>query len=139
MNKKIFVGLLIAAVALLSVACGGKDEPVFSLSGVVEASFTGQSLEAMEPIEVEFTEKDGSVSAFTGVPIAALLSESGVSDYSKVTMIASDGYSAEVTAEELSACSDCVVAPDGEGGFRTVMPGFSGKLQVKDLVELKVE
>ena len=47
-------------------------------------------------------------------------------------------YEASLTVEEALACANCIVAFDGEG-LRTVMPDMSGKLNVKDLIEISVQ
>jgi hypothetical protein len=39
---------------------------------------------------------------------------------------------------EALACADCIVAFDN-GSLRMVMPEMSGKLQIKDVVEIGVE
>jgi len=140
MKKKIVVGLIFSAVAILSAACSGaSDEPAVIISGLVDTTISAESLKSMDMIDVEFTEKDDSVSTYTGVKIVDVLDSAGISDFSVLTMIASDDYAADVTADELAACENCIIAPDGEGGWRSVLPGFSGKLQVKNLIELAVQ
>jgi ketol-acid reductoisomerase len=52
--------------------------------------------------------------------------------------VASDGYSAEITYEELSACSKCIITFLENYGLLAVMPDFSSKLQVRDLIELQI-
>ena len=101
-------------------------------------SWTASDLEAMTQVEAEYTNKDGETTTFNGVAFSDLFADAGVSDYTSVTLVASDGYEAEVTADELSACANCLVAVD-DGSFRSVMPDMSSKLQVKGLVEIKVQ
>ena len=60
-------------------------------------------------------------------------------DFNKVEIVAFDGYAAEVTSEELKSCSGCILAFSEDNGWLAVMPGFSGKLQVKNVIELKME
>jgi hypothetical protein len=60
-------------------------------------------------------------------------------DATSVVFVADDGYTAEITLEELNACPDCIVSFRNQGGFSTVMPDFSGKLQVKGVVEIQVK
>ena len=140
MNKRLILGMLISVMVFAVAACGNAaNDAMFKVSGLANVSFSAQSLGSIESMDVEYTEKDGSVSNYTGFPIAAVIELAGITDFSTITMIASDDYSAEVTADELAACADCIVALDGEGGWRTVMPGFSGKQQVRDLVELNIQ
>ena len=39
----------------------------------------------------------------------------------------------------MMACEDCIVSFRNQGGFSIVMPGYSGKLQVKGVVEIQVK
>jgi hypothetical protein len=140
MKKRLVVGILMLVMLFAVAACGNAaNDAMFKISGLASVSFSAQSLGSIESVDVEYTEKDGSVSNYTGFPIAAVIELAGISDFSNITMIASDDYSAEVTADELADCADCIVALDGDGGWRTVMPGFSSKQQVKDLVELNIQ
>jgi hypothetical protein len=140
MKKRLILGMLISMMLFAVAACGkAANDAMFKVSGLANVSFSAQSLGSIESMDVEYTEKDGSVSNYTGFPITAVIELAGITDFSTITMIASDDYSAEVTADELTACADCIVALDGEGSWRTVMPGFSGKQQVRDLVELNIQ
>lgn len=140
MKKRLILGMLISVMLFAVAACGkAANDAMFKVSGLANVSFSAQSLGSIESMDVEYTEKDGSVSNYTGFPIAAVIELAGITDFSTITMIASDDYSAEVTADELTACADCIVALDGEDGWRAVMPGFSGKQQVRDLVELNIQ
>jgi hypothetical protein len=69
-----------------------------------------------------------------------LLDEAGLNaDASAVVFVADDGYTAEISLEELQACLDCILSFRTQGGFSSVMPEFSGKLQVKGVVEIQVK
>ena len=141
MKTKKIISLIVLGMSIILTSCGGatSDDAMFNITGMADVSFSSQSLGSIESMDVEYTEKDGSITTFTGFPMASVIDLAGISDYSTVTMIAVDAYTAEVTADELAACETCIVALDNEGAWRTVMPGFSGKLQVKDLVELKIQ
>ena len=149
MSRRIYGVLTLVVVLLISVACGtqegdmggGDGEAALSISGSVsnEKSWTMSDLEAMDTVEVDYTDKDGNTSPYTGVPVSALLEDAGVaSDAAKVTFVASDDYSADVELAEVQACGNCIVAFEEDGSLRVVMPDFSGKLQVKNLVEIQV-
>ncbi len=131
--------MFVLLIMVLVVSCTGNDEPVLSVSGEAEVSFTQMDLETMNMVESEYINKDDEITVFTGVPIIDILTEAGSEDFTKVVMIASDGYNAEVTSEELEGCSGCILAFSEDDGWRAVMPGFSGKLQIRNVVELKVE
>jgi hypothetical protein len=126
------------AVEESAPAAEAADEAVLALSGAAEMSWTADDLGAMTQTEADYTNKDGETTTYSGVAFSELFAAAGVEDYASVTMVASDGYEAEVTADELSACANCLVAVD-DGSFRSVMPDLSSKLQVKGLVEIKVQ
>jgi len=137
---KSFRVLLVAVLVLvLSVSCAVKSEPVLSITGLKDVSFTQKDLEGMTMIDSSYTNKDGETTVFSGISINGFLTEQGIDSFSQLNLIASDGYSATVTFDELSNCAECVLAYSSENGWSSVMPEFSGKLQVKDVIELNVE
>jgi hypothetical protein len=148
MKKSMFKIAGFIIMAALVVSCAPQAAPAAAEPAMAEAalkltgpatevSWTMEDLQAMPSTETEYTNKDGETTTYTGVAISALLSEAGVESFAGLTFVASDGYTAEVTADELTACPSCIVAFD-DGTLRTVMPDLSGKLQVKDLVEIQV-
>jgi hypothetical protein len=150
MNEKIILisvliaGLLLSACATETAEPAAEEavavaEPALILSGAVEASWTADDLNAMTQVEAEYTNKDGETTQYSGVLIRDLLTAAGVADYTKLTLVASDGFTAEVTSEELAACANCIVAFDDDGTLRSVMPDLSGKQNVRGLVEITVE
>jgi len=151
MKKHIHVLLAVLAVfALLLAGCGeeapepaesGGGDAALTVSGAVdqELSLSMDDLQGMETVDVEYTGKDDETEAYTGVPVNDLLSEAGLGgDASAVVFAASDGYEAELPLSDLEGCSDCVVAFDGDE-LRMVLPGLSGKVQVKGVVEIQVK
>jgi hypothetical protein len=69
----------------------------------------------------------------------ALLEDAGMAESGKTLVFtAADGYQAETTTAETLACDSCAIAFDEET-LRLVMPDFSGKLQVKELIEISVK
>jgi len=111
------------------------EEPTVLVVG--EMPFSMSQLDEMDTLDVEYTGKDDTVTVYTGVPLLALLSEAGL-EGETIVLTASDDYQAEVSAAELESCMDCLVAFDN-GGLRSVLPGFSSEVQVKDLVEISVK
>ncbi|MDY7076709.1 MAG: ABC transporter substrate-binding protein [Chloroflexota bacterium] len=96
--------------------------------------FTLDEVQALEQIDVE---SDGA--SYTGVPMEMLLAQAGVGDDgAKLIFVGEDGYQAQVSWLEVYECPDCIVAFQDQGGFRVVMPGFTGQVQVRDLVEIQV-
>ena len=49
------------------------------------------------------------------------------------------GYAAEIALADVQSCDNCIVAFDPTGGLRTVLLGQSGKVQVKDLIEIQLK
>ena len=149
MSKKMMT--LFSATILLSVllaGCGGSqsqgsipDDAALKITGNVEneIGWTEEEVRAMDTMEAESTNKKGETSTYTGVSINALLDKAGVKeDATTVVYVAGDDYTAEVDLSEVEACSDCIVSFRNQGGFSIVMPGFSGKLQVKDVIEIQI-
>jgi len=147
MKHKLVVCILLL-VGVFLTACGTPaavesssakaDVVVLKITGpATELSFTAADMTAQDQIEVEYTGKDGVDTKYTGVLVTELLPE--ISDSSTLTFIAADGYSAEISGTELLQCANCIIAFQENGGLRLVMPDFSGKLQVKDLVEINIK
>jgi hypothetical protein len=112
------------------------------ITGLVtsEMAWTEEEVKAMETMTVQYTNKDGEVKDYTGVSLNALLALAGLSaDATAVVFVADDGYTAEVPLADVQACTECIVSFRNNGGFSTVMPGFSGKEQVKGVVEIQVK
>jgi tungstate transport system substrate-binding protein len=104
-----------------------------------ELAWTEDELKAMDTVDVDYTGKDGAVTTYTGVPINALLEMAGAEEGATLVLVAGDGYTAEIALADVQACDNCIVAFDPEGGLRSVMPEQSGKVQVKDLVEIQIQ
>jgi len=150
MNKKVFLitvllaGLLLSACATTTAEPAAEEaviaaEPALTLSGTVDVSWTADELSAMDQVDADYTNKDDETTTFSGVLISDLLAAAGVTDYTKISLIASDEYSVDVTAEELASCAACIVAFDDDGSLRSVMPDLAGNQNVKSLVEIAVE
>jgi tungstate transport system substrate-binding protein len=112
------------------------------ITGMVgaEATLTEDDLRAMESMQVESTSKSGEKTMNDGVLMRTLLEQAApAAGAATVVFVASDGFTSEAPLPDVLACEDCIVAFRENGGFNTVMPGFSGKLQVKDLVEIQLK
>jgi hypothetical protein len=150
-RRVLLLGVLVLLVGAL-VGCGGGatgggggsagGDVALKITGNVEkeTSWTEDEVRAMDTIEAESTNKEGETQTYTGVPVNALLDKAGVKDgATTVVFVADDDYTAEVTLAEVQGCADCIVSFRNQGGFSTVLPGFSGKLQVKGVVEIQVK
>lgn len=136
--KTIIVISLLAS--LLLAACSPKAAPVSILKisgGKAEVNLTADDIKGKTQVVAEYTGKDGTVTKTTGTPLKLLLTD--VTDASTLTFVAKDGYAADMSGADLLKCDSCIVAFQDGGGLKTVMPGSTGKLQVKDLVEIKIK
>jgi hypothetical protein len=134
--KKIQLSIITLVILALLAACAPAAEPVLSVG---TKSYTRAELEAFGTTSADYTNKDGETTTYEGVLLSALLADAGAADAGgEVVFVATDGYEATLPAKEALACADCIVAFDSES-LLTVMPEMSSKLQVKDLVEIKID
>ena len=155
MLKKTIYILLVIIFTLALFGCGTSElaapasegevasgDVALKVTGKVdnEKAWTEAEIKGMKTMEAERANKEGVMETFTGVSINDLLNEAGVqSDASKVFMIADDGYEAEVALADLQACSNCIVAFQPQSGFSSILPDFPNNVQVKGVVELRLE
>jgi hypothetical protein len=141
MKKTTLLTILLVLVAMLA-ACSPQaeatEDTAVALLSVNDKAYTQADLEALGTTSVDYTGKDGEVTTYEGVVLAVLLADAGADSGTDMTFVAADGYEASLTVEEALACADCIVAFDGES-LRSVMPEMSGKLNVKDLIEISVQ
>ena len=148
MKKNIFTITGSTLLAALIVSCAPQAAPAtaepaaaevaLTLSGpATQVSWSMEDLQGLETIETDYTNKDGETTTYTGVAFSTLLAEAGIDSFTSLTLVAADEYIADVTAEELASCPDCIVAFDDDS-LRSVMPDLSSKLNVKDLVEIRI-
>jgi hypothetical protein len=147
-NKQVLAITLLLIIGMLC-ACGNDsasggipENAALKITGKVdkEIGWTEENVRAMDAIEVESTNKDGETSTYTGVDINKLLEMAGLqSDASTLVYVADDGYSAEVALADVQGCDDCIVSFRNQGGFSIVMPDFPSNVQVKGVVEIKVQ
>jgi hypothetical protein len=120
------------------------EEPAGDLAlrmtgAAMEVAWTADDLMAMDTLSVDYTGKDGTVTTYTGVPMASLLGLVGAGEAGNLVLVASDGYTAEIALADVQSCDNCIVAFDPSGGLRAVLPDQSSKLQVEGLIELQVQ
>ena len=133
--KKTSVVVSLFVVFALLVACGQTAGEITVLT-VGGQEYSQTDLETLGTMSVDYTDKDGETTTYEGVLLADLLKDAGVDDDGDtVTFKAGDGYIADMPMADALACTDCIVAFDDDS-LRTVMPEQSGKLQVKDVVEI---
>ena len=138
----LLIALLVGCSTSARPAGGIPDDAALKITGLVEQEigWTEDQVKAMETMDAESTNKDGDTKTYTGVSINALLDlAKPTADAATVAYVADDDFTAEVMLAEVQACQDCIVSFRNQGGFSTVMPGFSGKLQVKGVVEIQLK
>ena len=126
----VFAGLLII-LTLLAACAPAQEAAVLTVGG---QEYSQSDLEALGTMSVDYTDKDGETTTYEGVLLSNVLSDAGATGET-VVFTASDGYEAEMPMADAMACGNCIVAFD-DGSLRMVMPEQSGKLQVKDVVEI---
>jgi len=140
MKKAHLIITLLTLIALIS-ACAPAEEPAVVGETVLTVggkTYTQSALEAFGAMSTDYTNKDGETSTYSGVSLTTLLQDAGVSGSGTLVFTAADGYQADMELAEALACADCIVAIDN-GDLRMVMPEMSGKLQVKDVIEISIE
>jgi DMSO/TMAO reductase YedYZ molybdopterin-dependent catalytic subunit len=121
---------------------GIPDNAALKITGNVETEvgWTEDKILSMNAIEVEYTNKDGEVDTYTGIPIADLVGKARPqASATTLVFVADDGYSAEVPLADIDGCTDCIISFRNQGGFAIVAPGFPGNVQVKGVVEIQVK
>jgi len=118
-----------------------ESDATLLISGLLEteATFTWADLQAMDVKTMESEHPKQGMQTNTGVCLKTLLAGLGMKDEAQaLVFVASDGYQAEVSLAELQPCVGCLVAFDEDGTFKMVMPGFSSKAWVSDVVQIHV-
>lgn len=150
---KRFATMVVLAVLVLGALAGcGKSaetteggipaDAAFKITGSVnnEIGWAEADVLAMDTMEAQAPNKEGVVSTYTGVSINTLLEKAGVKEgATTLVFVADDGYTSEVVLAEIQACTDCIISFREQGGFSSVLPGFSNKAQVKGIVEIQVK
>lgn len=144
--KKLYWLILAALLAGLLAGCAQEAaEPgnvLLVTDGASEQSYNVDDLRALGAEEAAFRDV-----TYTGVPLGLLLKDAGFDPggVSAVKATAADGFSANY-GPELVNRPDTLVAyaqadrplAEEDGTFRMVLPDQEGKLNPRDLVELRV-
>ncbi len=157
MKKNNTVLLALTLIMVFLTGCGSKAPKVdwtLKISGDVttplELSFA--DLAAMEEIELndilmEKSTGEDEIRSWSGVPLDTILTQAGAAeDYVSITVVASDGYSIEISREELTngmvALKDAgewiVETTPDKGPIRLVTPLTPANRWVFGLTEIQV-
>jgi DMSO/TMAO reductase YedYZ molybdopterin-dependent catalytic subunit len=139
----ILVALLLAACAGPAATAGGVDTSTLTVTdGSTEVTYTADDLQALETSQADFMEVQ-----YEGVPLATLLRDAGFDPQSltAVKATALDGFSANYDPDQVNA-SDTLVSyarvdgplAEDEGPFRMVLPNAEGKMNPRQVIEIRV-
>jgi DMSO/TMAO reductase YedYZ molybdopterin-dependent catalytic subunit len=141
------IGLVIIVMAILLVGCSpsapaAAGDVLLVTDGTTEKSYSAADLQGLEAAQAAFKGV-----TYTGVPLSLLLADAGFDPegLSAVKATAADGFSANYDPD-LVGRSDTLVAyaqADGplaaeDGTFRMVLPDQEGKMNARNLVEIRV-
>jgi DMSO/TMAO reductase YedYZ molybdopterin-dependent catalytic subunit len=103
--------------------------------------FMEADLRAMEVLTINAEHPKNGKQDFEGVSLNALLDLAGVTEGATTLAItASDGYSTEISLDEVRACTDCLLGfTNTLEKFKMVMPNLPSGAWVKDVVKLEVK
>jgi hypothetical protein len=78
---------------------------------------------------------------YEGVPLIAVLEAAGVTNaVAELELVASDGYSTELSAAEVLACADCLVTfGEAPGEYALAMPGLPSNAWVKGIARIEAK
>ena len=142
----ILVTVLIVLTAILAVIHLSRREEV--PENTLQISVKGESitvdiekLEYEQVIGVRVNGKGEEIPIDApGISVNELLTQEKISDYSKVTVVADDSYSAELTAEEVREDGKAFLLNEEEGSLRLVVLGDeNSKRSVSNVVQIIVE
>jgi len=113
------------------------------ITGLVDQplGFMEADLRALEVLKITAEHPKSGTADYEGVSLNALLDMAGVQDGATTLVItASDGYSSEVSLDEVRACKNCLVGfTNTPEKLKMVMPDLASSAWVKDVVSLEVK
>jgi hypothetical protein len=144
--------LLIAALAFASgcaqavpvpkptVERDANDDAALTFTGRTENELTLSitDLQTMDVVEKTIEHPKKGEETYTGVMLSTLLDQAGPADEATLTFTATDAYSVDVPVSDARACTDCMVAFDGDT-LRLIMPSFGSSYWVKEVVSIEAK
>ncbi len=128
--------------AAASAALAPAVDIALSITGAVENELvlTLDDLKGMEVVQITTEHPSKGEQTYEGVRLNTLLDLAGLpADATMLSMIASDGYSADASLADVQACADCLVAFHSSGDLRMVMPGMSSDVWVKKMIKIEIK
>ena len=99
------------------------------------------ALREMEVLTINAEHPKNGKQDFEGVSLNTLLDLAGVKDSATtLVFIAADGYTSEVSIEEVRACTECLVGfTNTLEKFKMVMPNLPSSAWAKDVIKIEVK
>ncbi len=103
--------------------------------------FMEADLRALDVLQITAEHPKKGNQDYEGVSLNALLDMAGIQEgATKLVFTASDGYTSEVSLDEVRTCADCLLAfTDTAEHFNMVMPGMGSGAWAKDVVRIEVK
>ena len=134
--------LFFPSSALYQAAHAAAPAAGLKVTGLVNkpAAWTEAEVKALPTTEAERANKEGVMEKYTGVALIKLLELVEVKpEATTLVFVAEDGYTADVPLADVMKCANCILSFRSNGGFSSVLPDFSGKAQVKGVVEMQLK
>jgi hypothetical protein len=113
-----------------------------TLTGAVEKELKlkASDLRSMEVISETVEHPKKGKTPYEGVRLNTLLGQAKVKpDATKLVLIASDGFTAEVPLANVTKCADCLIAFGDGGKLHAAMPGMESNTWVKDVIKIEIK
>jgi len=116
-------------------------EAALTVTGKVdkELKLTLADLQAGQ-VEIKAEHPKQGMQTYKGARLNDLLKNAGLkADAKSIVLIASDGYTAEVSLADLQKCADCLAAIGSDGKLSAAMPGMASNIWTKGLIKIEVK
>jgi len=124
-------------------AAATDGEVVLTIDGPDDAmtEFTDAELRALGVVTKTLEHPKNGATEYEGVPLIAVLEAAGVTNaVAELELVASDGYSTELSAAEVLACADCLVTfGEAPGVYALAMPGLPSNAWVKGIARIEAK
>jgi len=157
LEKKEMVGMIaeihVGVEPLADVPAAASTEPAAATVSEADATLTvfgsvnqqlllnEAALREMEVLKITAEHPKKGKEDYEGVSLNALLDLAGVKDgATTLVFIAADGYTSEVSLEEVRACTECLVGfTNTLEKFKMVMPNLPSSAWAKDVIKIEVK
>jgi hypothetical protein len=116
-------------------------EAALTVTGKVdkELKLTLADLQAVQ-VEIKAEHPKQGMQTYKGARLNDLLKNAGLkADAKSIVLVASDGYTAEVSLADLQKCTDCLAAIGSDSKLSAAMPGMASNIWTKGLIKIEVK